>query len=775
MLSTNAVSSEPRRRTLRLRCAIVAICVACILAPAVASAGSLTVNINSYVNGCGMFTFNDPYHFIAPCSGTSPMGVVGGTPWPGTPTPAGGNYWAETVAPPGITITSASVTGANISNVNNNQGWGGGSFYAGGGSPWYNGQTSEYDGPFNSSYWGFQVVCGWSSCSNPTNIYAGGIQLTAVENQGPALTAVGGNNLWYQTRPGEYVWNPPGDLWSTDLEATDSSGVCRMWASVDGRYIPGPSSVPDTSQWVQCPNRFWEPVQGASIDTRDYSPGAGGLSLEFAATNAAGVTATAGPEDLSVDNDPVGVSFQTPNDANPSVWVGHAVAIDATPTAGPSGVGGMSCSTDRGSAKAYPAGGLTVDGDGIHTVSCTAWNRAVGPQGQPNTGSGSLSVRIDEAPPSLSFAPQNPLDPTGLVVDTSDTESGVAVGSIQIAPAGSSAWTSLPASFDGAHLLAHFDDAGLHGPYNFQATSCDNVGNCATATERLTLPLRVASDSQVSLTKIINPLRKRIVRERVRVGGHWVTVRRGKRLVRVKRGGHVKIIKVVKYVERCSMHRVRTARHRWRVKRVCKAPHVHVTTVLRVPYGHEVTIRGLYTTAEGVPLGGQPVRILAAPDNNSGAFIQLGTVTTAADGAWTATLPPGPSRTIRAVTDGTATILPSSGQVTTIVPADVKLLRVWPRHVRWGGTVHLVGQLMGGYLPPGGALVRLRIGIGSARTTYGVREHVTGDGRFTTTYTFGLGVPSIRQSYWFQIASLPMGNYPYAPAASRRVSVLVGG
>jgi hypothetical protein len=83
--------------------------------------------------------------------------------------------------------------------------------------------------------------------------------------------------------------------------------------------------------------------------------------------------------------------------------------------------------------------------------------------------------------------------------------------------------------------------------------------------------------------------------------------------------------------------------------------------------------------------------------------------------------------------------------------------------------------MIGGDRPPGGALVRLRIGIGSARTTYGVREHVTGAGRFTTTYTFALGEPSVPKAYWFQTASLPMGNYPYAPAASRHVSVLVGG
>ena len=113
--------------------------------------------------------------------------------------------------------------------------------------------------------------------------------------------------------------------------------------------------------------------------------------------------------------------------------------------------------------------------------------------------------------------------------------------------------------------------------------------------------------------------------------------------------------------------------------------------------------------------------------------------------------------------------------MTTIVPADIKLLSVWPRHVAWGGTVHLVGQLFGGYLPPGGALVRLRIGYGSAYNTYGVQEHVTGDGRFSTVATFGPGDPSIYRTYWFQIASLPMGDYPYAPAASQRVPVTVGG
>jgi hypothetical protein len=252
-------------------------------------------------------------------------------------------------------------------------------------------------------------------------------------------------------------------------------------------------------------------------------------------------------------------------------------------------------------------------------------------------------------------------------------------------------------------------------------------------------------------------------------------VRRAGKLVRVKRGGHLKTIRILKYVEQCTTTRSRIAPHRWRVQRICKRPQVRVTSTLRIPYGHSVTLHGVYTTGQGVPIGDQPVHILAAPNNHSDAFAELATATTASDGTWSATLPPGPSRVIRASTDGTATILPSSGEVTTIVPAMIKLLRVWPRHVPWGGTVHLVGQLLGGYLPPGGALVRLRIGYKSTYNTYGVEEHVGGNGRFSTVASFGPGDPSVFRTYWFQIASLPMGNYPYAPAASQRVPVIVGG
>jgi hypothetical protein len=671
----------------------------------------------------------------------------------------------STTAPPGITINSAFTTNGDVSSGGMADGFVAEDFwYTGGawhgsmlapGQQWFN-TGLEGSSNINSQIYGFQIACtenilsGGCPPAAPTYpvLNVSGIELEATETSAPSVTGEG--SLWGS---GSYVWNPPGDSWPVTVYASDVSGICASGASLPSGEVNGPAEPRDTTVWQQCP----DPASWSfPVDTRSQVPTDGSFQIGVSAVNAAGVVGYAS-KTVSVDNDPVTVSFHSPNDPNPGVWVNHAVTVDATPTAGPSGVGGMTCGTDGATAKSYPAAGLTVNGDGVHTVTCTAWNNAVDPQGQPNTGTSSMTVHIDESSPSIKFETQNPHDPTGLVIDTSDGESGVAGGTIEMAPAGTNDWTSLPTTFDGSHLLAHFDDAGLDGEYAFQATACDNVGNCAASTERLPLPLRLASDSQVSLTQIIDPLRRRTVIERVRRGGRLVT------------------IKVVKFVRECSTRRVRTHGHGWKVERICRAPRVHATKTLNVPYGQPVTLHGLYTTAAGMPLPGERVEILAAPDNHSSAFGQITSVTTAANGSWSATLPPGPSRIIRAVTDGTATILPSSGQVTTIVPAKIRLVSVWPRRVPWGGTVHLVGQLLGGYLPPGGALVRLRIGYGSTYETYGVEEHVSGNGRFSTVASFGPGDPSILRTYWFQIASLPMGNYPYAPAASQRVPVIVGG
>jgi hypothetical protein len=302
-----------------------------------------------------------------------------------------------------------------------------------------------------------------------------------------------------------------------------------------------------------------------------------------------------------------------------------------------------------------------------------------------------------------------------------------------------------------------------------------------------TLKIGEPTVSAVSFTKLANALRCHKVRKRVRVPAHWVTVRRHHKLVRVRRRAHTRFVRVrrchLRIVKRRITVWVTVHRHGKKVRvkrrktiRVPLFPRYVSRPTLRVRHGHGTNVYGWLGTVSGDALGGQMVRVLTAPDNGLGQFSQVAVARTSPTGWWIADLPAGPSRLVEGVYDGGPTTESSvSAQGHLIVPAEVKLLSVWPRRIPWGATVHLTGQLVGGYLPPGGALVRLRLGYRSSYTTYGVQEHVGGDGRFSTVATFGPGAASIHRRYWFQIASLPMGNYPFAPAASRRVSVLVGG
>lgn len=293
--------------------------------------------------------------------------------------------------------------------------------------------------------------------------------------------------------------------------------------------------------------------------------------------------------------------------------------------------------------------------------------------------------------------------------------------------------------------------------------------------------------SAISFSHLADPLRCRRVRERVKVPAHWVTVRRHHHAVRVLRRAHEKTVRVVRCHPRTERKKVTTwvtiKRHgrrirvkRTKIVRVVVLPHVVSRTTRHVRHGQGTTVRGWLGTPSGTALAGQPVIVLTAPDNGRERFRQADLVSTAADGTWVAQLRPGPSRLVEAVYQGTGTTEPTvSAQVRVVVPAKLKLVRVSPRRVAWGHTVRIAGRLIGGCVPPEGALVRLRIGSGSSYTTYGVAEHVTGNGRFTATYTFGEGDPSFYRAFWFQIASLPMGDYPYEPAASGRSTVVVGG
>ncbi|MBV8401836.1 MAG: hypothetical protein JOZ17_24410, partial [Acetobacteraceae bacterium] len=437
-------------------------------------------------------------------SGVATAGNALLSAWVLTSVHDGARMGYQLVAPQGLTITKVEYDASQLQNIANGRGWIGFTYWNGGTAQVHPNGTAvdaAASGPLDTNYWGIELRCVQAVCTWPGEIQLNSLTVYASEAQGPTITPVGGaGSLWGQA--GNWVWNPPGDAWPVPVSVADSSGVCSLSVQVGSSSPLADSSLTaqNNSSWQECQ----QPVSWtAPVDTRDFVSGAGQVPITVQATDAVGSpTQSSTSETLNVDNDPVSVAVSTPNDPNPTLWVNHAVTIDATPSTGPSGLGGMSCNVNGAAAQSYPPAGFAVNGDGVKTVTCTAWSNAVDPQGNHNSGTSSVTVHVDEAPPVLSLQPVNPNDPTAVVADASDSESGVAGGSVEMAPAGSGSWAAVPTTLAGGQLVGNFDDAGLHGLYTFIVRACDNVGNCDSATRSLMLPVRIEAISKVSLEQI---------------------------------------------------------------------------------------------------------------------------------------------------------------------------------------------------------------------------------------------------------------------------------
>lgn len=271
-------------------------------------------------------------------------------------------------------------------------------------------------------------------------------------------------------------------------------------------------------------------------------------------------------------------------------------------------------------------------------------------------------------------------------------------------------------------------------------------------------------------------------RVRVTIRGHWITVRRHGKLVKFRTRAHKKLERVMRCHPRTVVRRtvvwVRVRRHGHIVKvkrvrrvRVVMQPHVLAQTGRVVPFGHGTTVDGWLGTSAGTALGGQTVQVLTAPNNGSGAFTQAATVTTSATGVWQAKLPPGPSRIVEAVYNGsTTTESSSSGQVKVLVPAKVKIA-IQPRIAPWGARIRIVGRVLGGYVPANSKLLRLNVGIGRIGHIEGLPD-IQPNGRFVIIWKFDQGRGILHP--WFSVATLPEAAFPYAPGTSRQARMTLG-
>jgi hypothetical protein len=192
-------------------------------------------------------------------------------------------------------------------------------------------------------------------------LYVRGIDLTVEEDTGPTITPTSTSLV---NEDGQWVRG----TWPLAFTTNDPSGVCSTKAVVDGFEIDGAGSLPDRSQWQQCPQLGYD----QSIDTSQYPDGP--MPLQELATNAAIVTST-GSQTVNVDNQPVNLSMSGPTDAPSTAGTQY---VTATATAGPSGVSGITCSTDGAPLQWYPGAtaSIPVQGLGAQQVSCVAQNNA---------------------------------------------------------------------------------------------------------------------------------------------------------------------------------------------------------------------------------------------------------------------------------------------------------------------------------------------------------------------------------------------------------------
>ena len=270
--------------------------------------------------------------------------------WLSSGVPEGARMGYQITAPPGITINKVVYDDSQLQNIADGHGWIGFTYWNGGTAPVHANGTAvdaAASGPAGHNltpYWGIELRCVQSVCTWPGKIQLDQITVYASEAQGPSITPVADpSSLWNQT--GHWIWNAPGNAWSLPVAGADSSGVCSLGLQVGtSAPIADPSlPPPNNSSWQECQPASWT----AAVDTRDYVSGAGQLPVTLQATNAAGLPNAPMSETLNVDNDPVSVSLSTPDDPNPTVWVNHAVTVDATPSTGPSGLGALELQRGR--------------------------------------------------------------------------------------------------------------------------------------------------------------------------------------------------------------------------------------------------------------------------------------------------------------------------------------------------------------------------------------------------------------------------------------------
>ncbi len=348
-------------------------------------------------------------------------------------------------------------------------------------------------------------------------------------------------------------------------------------------------------------------------------------------------------------------------------------------------------------------------------------------------------IEVDNSPPAIAFAAT---EEGKVAVTLNDPYSGPGSGTISVQRDGAPGPTDLPTRFEAgapgtARLVADLPDLG-DGSYAFRATGSDALGNAGGA------ELRVAGSAAE-------------VREKVAAAGAG-----GKEAAPKPHGG------------RAHGGGADAGRHRTHIRAGFAAG--SRGSVLTVPFGAGVTVRGRLTGADGAALARERVEVIASVARGAVPRRALRRVVTGPGGRFSLRLPPGPSRRVRVSFHGGDGLAPSRSRPLALRVAAAVKLTAEPRELATGESVLLGGRVRRGpaRIPRRGKLVTIQyLERASGDWRPALVTRTDGRGRFSVRYRFRYitGAARIR----LRATALPEAGWPYAAGSSPPVTVGVHG
>ncbi len=482
----------------------------------------------------------------------------------------------------------------------------------------------------------------------------------------------------------------------------------------------------------------------AAVDTARFSDGP--HSIHHCVTDFAGNGGCTPDQTFYVDNNPPahprnlavggGEAWRRTNDFDPS-WV--------DPDQGPaSAIGGASWRIEG--PNGYDSGVKFVAGHALSALqnlfvpraglySLSIWLRDEAGNEAPSSAV-SVPLRFDDVPPGVAF---DPAEAAAAVPDQiraliTDAHSGPASGEIDYRRLESQQWTELPAKFqrgdttDSAQLIARLPSDLAPGTYVFRASAADGAGNEATTTRR-------SDGTEMTVRKVA--------------------------------AGAVAAVKRAEPVQAAAEKTRIFAQLSWRGRR---------GVALTVPFRAASDLSGRLLSAAGAGLADRTLRVVSRPSRGALGRARVDEVVSGLHGGFHLRLPVGTSRRIAVSFPGEARLGGATRSPLTLRVRGGIELQASPRALRTGETVRFQGQVrsLGAPIPRRGKLVAIQYYESAAKRWRPVlvtrSDH---SGHFHASYRFRYvsGTASIR----LRACALPEERWPYAPGASRPLSIRVTG